>query len=108
MGATYKANVGDIRHSKVIDMVKELEDYSLQVDVWDALVDTNQLNKEQKIKFVQSPIGEYDAIVIAVGHEAYQKFSKTDLKAISKNGEVMLIDINGVMDKHDCEWYWKL
>lgn len=76
--------------------------------MWDALVDINELNKEQKINFVQSPIGDYDAIVIAVGHQVYQKLSKTDLKAISKDGEVMLIDINGVMDKYEYEWYWKL
>ena len=107
MGITFKENVADIRNSKVANLVKELMAYSLNVHVIDPYASANEVAHEYGIAMIEEPVGKYDAIILAVGHEAYKKLKKEDLQALSKD-ELILFDIKGVKEKRDYENYWKL
>ena len=107
MGITFKEDVADIRNSKVADLIKELMDYSLNVHVVDPHASTNEVAHEYGISMVENPDDDYDAIIIAVGHQSYRNLSKNDLLALS-NGKLLLFDIKGVKKPEDYQNYWKL
>jgi UDP-N-acetyl-D-galactosamine dehydrogenase len=107
MGITFKEDVADIRNSKVVDMIKELMSYSLNVDVVDPCASKAEVQHEYAISLEEKPTGKYDAIIIAVGHSEYRNLSKMDLESLS-NGEILLFDIKGVKDFIDLENYWRL
>jgi UDP-N-acetyl-D-mannosaminuronate dehydrogenase len=54
-----------------------------------------------------APEGQYDSIVLAVGHQVYRNMQPKDLEALS-NGPVYLFDIKGVLNKNDYQNYWRL
>lgn len=107
MGITFKEEVSDIRNSKVVDLIKELEDYSIAVDVVDPLGSPAELSHEYNIHLKAAPEGKYDSIVLAVGHQAYRNMKPSDFEAMS-NGSVYLFDIKGVLNKEDYANYWRL
>lgn len=107
MGITFKENVADIRNSKVVDLVKELMDFSINVHVVDPHASPNELAHEYKITLIDEPGKNYDAVLVAVGHEPYINLSEKYFKQISKD-EVILFDIKGVYNKNIAADYWKL
>jgi UDP-N-acetyl-D-galactosamine dehydrogenase len=107
MGITFKEEVSDIRNSKVIDLIKELKDYSIEVDVIDPNASAVELKQHYNVSLQPNPTGKYDSIVLAVGHQAYRNMTPTDFEKLS-NGPVYLFDIKGVMNKNDFKNYWRL
>jgi UDP-N-acetyl-D-galactosamine dehydrogenase len=107
MGITFKEEVSDIRNSKVVDLIKELEDYSIAVDVIDPFGSPSELAHEYNIHLKAVPEGQYDSIVLAVGHQAYRNMQPSDFETLS-NGPVYLFDIKGVLNKADYQNYWRL
>ena len=107
MGVTFKEDVADIRNSKVVDLVKELMDYSLNVHLVDPHASPNELAHEYGVTLIDEPVGKYDAIIVAVGHQEYKNMSAKELQDLSKNG-LLLFDIKGVKSKEGTEYYWKL
>jgi UDP-N-acetyl-D-galactosamine dehydrogenase len=107
MGITFKEEVSDIRNSKVIDLIKELEDYSIEVDVIDPNASAIELKEHYNVILQPNPTGKFDSIVLAVGHQAYRNMIPTDFEELS-NGPVYLFDIKGVLNKNDFKNYWRL
>lgn len=107
MGITFKENVADIRNSKVVDLVNELMDFSINVHVVDPHASPNELAHEYKISLIDEPGKNYDAVIVAVGHEPYMNLSEKYFKKISKD-DVILFDIKGVYNKSMAADYWKL
>ncbi len=107
MGVTFKEDVADIRNSKVVDLVRELKDYSLEVDLIDPWADPEEVLREYALQLSPSPSGRYDAILVAVGHKAYRRMTREDFVRLSK-GEPMLFDIKGVYSEDISDQYWKL
>jgi UDP-N-acetyl-D-glucosamine/UDP-N-acetyl-D-galactosamine dehydrogenase len=108
-GITFKEDVADIRNSKVVDLVKELMDYSLNVHVVDPWASPNEVAHEYGIAIIDQPVGKYDAIVVAVGHDEYQTLTKKDLEKLSKD-KLILFDIKGIYDRATMKdvQYWRL
>ena len=98
MGITFKENVADIRNSKVVDLVKELQDYSISVDVIDPHASPEEVREEYNIELQREHGNAYDAIIRAVSHSAYAAMDTEKLKQIS-NGELLLFDVKG-MKRH--------
>lgn len=98
MGITFKENVSDIRNSKVVDLVKSLEAFSLQVDVVDPLAKASELKKEYGLTLAPEPQNQYDAVVLAVPHSPYATMDELAFKALLKPDGVV-IDIKGVLNK---------
>jgi len=107
MGITFKENVSDIRNSKVIDLIKELQDYSIEVDAIDPNANPLEVKQHYDIKLKSNPEGPYDAIVLAVGHTEYRNMKPQDFENMS-NGETILFDIKGIMSPKDFKNYWRL
>lgn len=107
MGVTFKEDVSDIRNSKVVDLVRELMDFSIQVHVVDPHGNPNELAHEYGISLIDKPLGDYDIIVMAVGHKEYIQMSVADFEKLSKD-ELYMFDIKGVLNAADYKNYWRL
>ena len=98
MGITFKENVSDIRNSKVVDLIHELEGYSLKVDVIDPHADVEQVAYEYKVKVTrEQPNETYDGIVLAVGHEEYKRMKLEDFKRILSRDADIVFDLKGIL-----------
>ena len=95
LGITFKENVSDIRNSKVANLVKALQNYSLQVDIYDPNVDHAEVKHEYGLSMVDTIGNDYDAIVLAVAHDVFKDFTEAYLKEISKQN-LVFIDIKGM------------
>lgn len=108
MGITFKENVSDIRNSKVVDMIREMESYGVLVETVDPYADKNEVMEEYGIEMTQRPEGPYDAVVLAVAHKPYLDLSEDDFKKML-NGLAVFVDIKGIYRKkiRDLD-YWSL
>ncbi len=100
MGATFKENCPDMRNSKVLDIIRELEEYECKVDVYDYWIDKSDL-ESKKLNFIDKlPFGEgiYDAIIVAVGHDDFRSVTTEQYASISK-GTPIVMDVKGVVEK---------
>jgi UDP-N-acetyl-D-galactosamine dehydrogenase len=108
MGITFKENVADIRNTKVVDLIRELEGYSLQVDVTDPHADPEEVEQKFGIRLQSELSTSYDAIVIAVGHEAYRNESDTAIARALMRASV-IFDLKDIRCSHaEGALYWKL
>jgi len=100
LGVTFKENCPDMRNSKVIDIIKELNEYECNVEVYDYWVDRS--DKETKhFNFIDElPLNskKYDSVIVAVGHDKFKEISTEDYKNMS-NGEPIIIDVKGIVEK---------
>jgi UDP-N-acetyl-D-galactosamine dehydrogenase len=94
MGATFKENVSDIRNSKVADVINELKSFSIQVEVTDPHADSEELKHEYGFELTEKVEGPYDAIVLAVCHEAYAKHDTSYYENLLVKGG-LLFDVKG-------------
>jgi UDP-N-acetyl-D-glucosamine/UDP-N-acetyl-D-galactosamine dehydrogenase len=94
MGATFKENVSDIRNSKVADVVKELQSFSLNVDVIDPHASSEELQHEYGFGLTEKMASQYDAVIVAVPHHDYVNYDDAHFVSISKN-EALIFDLKG-------------
>ncbi len=94
MGLTFKENVSDIRNTRVVDILRELDDYKVKYDVVDVEADAKEVKKEYGIEMGEIH-DNYDAIIVAVNHDEYANLSEDYFKSISKEKGI-LIDIKGI------------
>jgi UDP-N-acetyl-D-galactosamine dehydrogenase len=96
LGITFKENCPDIRNSKVIDVVKELQDFGCEVSVADCYADPEEVQHEYGIKLLENTVfSDYEAIVLAVAHDEYKKLSSFD------NKKQVVFDIKNVTECAD-------
>ena len=109
MGLTFKENVADIRNSKVVNIIKELMQFSVNVHVIDAWASPNEVVHEYKMTLLDKVSENYDAVVVAVAHEAYKNLDKDYFKSIMKD-EPILMDLKGIynIDNDEALTYWRL
>jgi len=90
LGLTFKENCPDLRNTRVVEMVDELQSYNANVDVYDPWVDAEEAFKEYGLKTVaELKSGQYDAVVIAVAHEQFQGMGVDGIKALAKDNHVL-------------------
>ena len=108
MGITFKENVTDIRNSKVVDIISELNDFGVNIDVIDPGASKDEVKKEYDIELRSKPSGKYDAVIIAVNHKEYMEFDETFLDSLlNENG--LIVDIKGILrGKIHNHPYWSL
>ena len=96
MGMTFKENVSDIRNSKVIDVIRELDSFSVKVDVVDAHADPKEVEEEYGLSLAEKPEeGAYDAIIAAVNHREYEGLTEDDFKKYLIDDKGIVVDIKG-------------
>lgn len=108
MGATFKENVSDIRNSKIADVVKELQSYSLNVHVTDPHASGEELHHEYGFGLTNDLDTDYDAVIITVPHNDYKKLTDAEFAAVTKS-HAMIADLKGIYrGKINSRKYWSL
>ncbi len=96
MGATFKENVSDIRNSKVVDVVNELNSFGLHVEVSDPFASPEDVKKEYGFTLIDEIGQGYDAVVLAVNHQDYVSLNEDYFKGILQ-AKGFIFDVKGVL-----------
>lgn len=114
MGLTFKENCPDVRNTKVIDIIDELEEYGIEVLVVDPAADAEEVYNEYGIKLRNvDEIENIDAVIFAVAHDEFKSLTLENIFKLynGSNGKV-LIDVKGIFEKEEAESlgyiYWRL
>ncbi|MCL4112439.1 UNVERIFIED_CONTAM: hypothetical protein GTU68_046965 [Idotea baltica] len=102
LGITFKENCPDIRNSRVIDIIKELETYHVDVDVLDPWASSEEVKHEYGFDLLSSKTeisDNYDAIILAVSHEEFMKLDLSKLK--SSTG--VIFDVKSLFPKEQVD-----
>jgi UDP-N-acetyl-D-galactosamine dehydrogenase len=92
LGFTFKEDCPDVRNTKVIDIVRELETYGVEVIIHDPWADENEVQHEYGVVSSKTiPAGEFQSIILAVAHK---EFSSLNLESLIKEGGV-IYDVKG-------------
>jgi len=87
LGITFKENCPDIRNSKVVDLIRSLEEYEAKVTIHDPWANPEEVKHEYGLKVLtEIPHGKFDALVVAVAHKAFETFDGSHLV---KNGGIV-------------------
>lgn len=113
LGFTFKENCPDTRNTKVFEIVKELREYGIEPAIADPTADAAEAKHLYGVEFVDiSRITNMDAVVLAVAHDAFSHFTMTDVDAFFGEGQKVLLDIKGLLDRKEYEnagyLYWRL
>jgi UDP-N-acetyl-D-galactosamine dehydrogenase len=109
MGATFKENVSDIRNSRVIDVIRELQSFQINVDVVDPHANSQELEHEYGVALCKEVRQDYDAIIVAVNHDEFAAFNEANFKTLLKDGKGILVDVKGsYRNKIQELTYWSL
>ena len=101
MGLSFKENCPDIRNTKIIDMVKALKEYDLDLDIYDPWVDAQEVKSEYGLAPIQSlQSNQYDAIILAVAHDQFTQMAAQDFHTLGKE-QYVLFDLKYVLDKEE-------
>ncbi|MCB9012672.1 MAG: nucleotide sugar dehydrogenase [Bacteroidales bacterium] len=108
MGITFKENVSDIRNSKVVDVIKELKGFGLQVDVIDPHASPDEVKEEYGLELSSTVNPRYDAIVAAVSHDEFLTKDEKYFRGIVHEPAI-IADLKGIYrDKIKHLVYWSL
>lgn len=113
-GLTFKENVGDVRNTRVIDIIDELKEYGVNVIVYDPVAEVENVYREFGIELAsKDELQDLDSIVMAVPHnELKEEFDLDRLETLFKNDRKVLVDIKSIYDRKECErrgfHYWSL
>lgn len=98
LGLTFKENTPDLRNSRVVDIIRELEEYEIRVDVHDPWADPAEALVEYGVELVDSPeTAAYDAIVLAVAHRQFGEMGATAIRRFGRARHV-LYDLKHMLD----------
>jgi len=115
LGLTFKENVPDIRNTKVVDVIRELTDYGLEVLTHDPLASPEEARHEYGLELVDlDRLRDVSAVILAVPHRTYLKWMPVDFLKLTSdcNGSPLFVDIKACMSRTDLESqgfaYWSL
>ena len=102
LGLTFKENCPDIRNTRVVDIVRALEEYGCAVDVYDPWVDPAEVRHEYGLtvsgQWSEVKGQKYDAVVLAVAHDEFKEMNKAELKALGSD-PCVVYDIKNVLPR---------
>jgi UDP-N-acetyl-D-glucosamine/UDP-N-acetyl-D-galactosamine dehydrogenase len=97
LGLTFKENVVDIRNSQVVDIIRELQSFGINVQVHDPLADPAATLHEYGIA-LQRELAPADAVVLAVAHDSYRTAGWPFIAGLLRNGRGLVMDVKGALD----------
>ncbi len=102
LGITFKENCPDIRNSRVIDVIRELQEFGTDVVVYDPWADPEEVKREYNLDLLstinQQLSTQYDAVVLAVAHE---KFNDLDIEKLKNGNDTVIYDIKSKLKESD-------
>ena len=103
LGLTFKENCPDLRNTRVVDVVAELQDYGVHVDVHDPWVDAADVQQEYGLALVTTPEPEdYDGVILAVAHDSYREAGAAALRGYGRPGHVFC-DLKSVFARDESD-----
>jgi UDP-N-acetyl-D-galactosamine dehydrogenase len=113
LGITFKEDCPDVRNTKVVDVVNELEEYGIQITICDPVADQDDLLEEYGVKTVSlKELTDMDAVIVAVGHDEFKSLSALDFINILGENKSTLLDIKGIYNPKEMKennlGYWRL
>lgn len=98
LGLTFKENCRDVRNTKVVNVIKALQDYNIYVDIYDPWIDVAEAKHEYGLAcLTEAPTqGQYAAIVLAVSHHQFMALGEQGIKAFGQPGAVVY-DVKGIL-----------
>jgi UDP-N-acetyl-D-galactosamine dehydrogenase len=101
LGVTFKENCPDIRNSKVVDMIREFEEWGVQVVVADTWADSDEVRHEYGLSLsAVDPQNPVDSLVVVVGHNEYRAMSVAELRSLCRGEQPVLADVKSLFDRH--------
>lgn len=99
MGLTFKENCPDLRNTRVIDIIHELQKYNANVHVYDPWASKSEAQHEYGLDLIDYPQPEsYDAIILCVGHQTFRELGADAIRAFGKPNHV-LFDVKHILPK---------
>lgn len=113
LGITFKENCNDIRNSKIVKVIYELEKLGVNTNVYDPHADKNEVKRTYGIELIESyERNKYDFIVIAVAHDDFKTMSINEIKELSSDDVALIIDLKSILykklSKNHQVRYWSL
>ena len=103
MGFTFKENCPDLRNTRVVDLILELQNVNCNVDVYDPWIDKSEAKHEYDIMPIEIPEeGKYDAIILAVAHDDFKEMGVAALRKFTKANHI-IYDIKYILPKEDVD-----
>lgn len=103
LGLSFKENCPDVRNTKVIDIIHELQEYNIEVDVYDPWVDKAEAEREYNVTPISKPaMNNYDGVILAVAHNEFVDLGVEQIRSFGKN-EHVLYDLKYVFAKEDTD-----
>lgn len=98
LGLTFKENCPDVRNTKVVDIVRRMNEYNVRVDVYDPWIQVEEAEREYGLKCLDSPPQprRYAAVILAVGHREFLELGEVGVREYGKPGAV-LFDVKGIL-----------
>jgi UDP-N-acetyl-D-galactosamine dehydrogenase len=88
LGLTFKENCPDLRNTRVIDVVRELQELDISVDVHDPAACRHEALQEYGVTLKEPEVGAYDAVLLAVCHDEYQRWGEDRIRALGGDGAI--------------------
>lgn len=113
LGFTFKENCPDTRNTKIIDIVKELNEYGIDPMIADPTADAAEAKRLYGVDFVtMDEIKDMDAVVLAVAHTEFASFTMEQMNSFFGEGKKVLLDLKGLLNRKEYEAagysYWRL
>lgn len=115
LGLTFKENVGDIRNTKVVDIVSELAEYGVESLIFDPYADAAEVRHEYGLEILPSleKLPAVDAVILAVPHDKFKELTLDKLAGFCRKGATpIVVDIKGMFDPETATKqgirYWRL
>lgn len=113
MGLTFKENVPDLRNTRVVDIIHELEDYGIDVLVHDPMADAAEARTYYGLELRDiEEIDQLDAVILAVSHSVYFEMGLAEIARRCGDGKALIMDVKGLFSQEDADTldadYWQL
>ncbi len=110
LGLTFKENVADIRNTKVIDVIRELESFNVDIDIVDPHASPEEVRDEYELTLKpEAEAGAYDAVIAAVNHAEYAGYGEAEFRHLLRDGDGTVVDVKGVFRGRTGDLdYWSL
>jgi UDP-N-acetyl-D-glucosamine/UDP-N-acetyl-D-galactosamine dehydrogenase len=104
LGMTFKENCPDIRNSKVIDIIRELQSYGINVVVTDPHAEPHEVEEEYDLKLGKIDIDhQVDTLIAAVAHREYKALPASKLRTMVRGAKPVLVDVKSIYDRAELE-----
>jgi len=113
LGITFKEDVPDLRNTKVVDIVRELEEYGIEVRIHDPLADAAEARQYYGLELSEMDrLNGVDAVIVAVMHATFKKMGLSKIASLCADKMPVVIDLKGMFNPADARAqniiYWRL